>query len=158
LRGTGISVIPTWIGHLKNLQTLDIKGTEIKELPEHFWKMTSLRHVHSSALYESVGTLVGPPAAVNLTNLRSLGRFLVPKSWKKSLPHFPGIRKLQLCCHDEADGMLVHDLLSKSNSLLSVRLDNFHPPKKIIDLSISPSYQNIHTMYLSGYGFGRPPT
>ncbi|KAJ4813381.1 Disease resistance protein RPP8 [Rhynchospora pubera] len=96
----------------------------------------------------------GPPGIANLVNLRSLGRFWVPESWKKNLPHFPGIRKLQLRCQDNNDGRLLQDLLSKSNSLHSVRLDNFYPPQNIIDLRISPSYDNIHTLILSGYEFG----
>ncbi|KAJ4745294.1 Disease resistance family protein [Rhynchospora pubera] len=150
LRGTGVNVIPTWIGHL-HLQTFDIRGTQIRELPEHFWEVTSLRHVHSSDIYEFDTKINGPPATANLNNLRSIGRFLVPKSWNKSLPHIPGIRKLQLRCQVEDDGKLIHNLLSKLSKLLSVRLDNFYPPQNIIDLSTSPSYENIHTLFLSGY-------
>ncbi|KAJ4760912.1 Disease resistance protein (CC-NBS-LRR class) family protein [Rhynchospora pubera] len=144
------SKFPTWIGHL-HLQTFDIRGTQIRELPEHFWEVTSLRHVHSSDIYEFDTKIKGPPATANLNNLRSIGRFLVSKSWNKSLPHIPGIRKLQLRCQVEDDGKLIHNLLSKLSKLLSVRLDNFYPPQNIIDLSNSPSYENIHTLFLSGY-------
>ncbi|KAJ3705094.1 hypothetical protein LUZ61_008799 [Rhynchospora tenuis] len=132
------------------LEELAQRGTEIRELPELFWEVTSLRHVHSSDIYELVTEIEGPPATANLNNLRSIGRFLVPKSWNKSLPHIPGIRKLQLSCQVEDDGKLIHDLLSKLSKLLSVRLDYFYPPQNIIDLSTSPSYENIHTLFLSG--------
>jgi disease resistance protein RPM1 len=152
LRGTVITVIPTWIDNLQNLQTLDIRGAVIMKFPEHFWKIKSIRHVHSTCLNatEGHGTPNAPPPTANLINLRSLGCLMVPESWKKGLPHIPGIRKLQLNCRHDGDGMLVHGLLSKSNNLLSVRLDSFNPPEGIIDFSITPSYQNIHTMYVSG--------
>ncbi|XP_078153615.1 putative disease resistance RPP8-like protein 2 [Carex rostrata] len=147
LRLTNVTVIPSWIGHLQNLQTFDISGTNVKELPKSLWKITSLRHVYSSNYQK----LVGPPSTANLVNLRSLGWFKVPKSWKKSLPNYLlGIRKLQLLCCDEHDDMLIHDFISKLNNLLSVELINLGPARGMIDFSSSPSFQNIHTMYLSG--------
>ncbi|XP_078165409.1 putative disease resistance RPP13-like protein 3 [Carex rostrata] len=154
LEGTQVFVIPSWIGHLQNLQTFDISHTVIQELPESFWKITSLRHVHYSSISSYVDQfycpLVGPPSTANLVNLRSLGSFQVPISWKKSFPYLIGVRKLNLHCKDRNDGMLMHDLISKLKNLLSVRFDNFYPPRKMIDFSTSPSYENIHTMCLSG--------
>ncbi|XP_078151169.1 putative disease resistance protein At1g50180 [Carex rostrata] len=146
LRGSGVTVIPSWIGHLRNLQTFDIRYTSIGELPESFWKIPSLRHVHSFAFPRTVG----PPSTANLVNLRSLTYFSVPESWKKNVPHLPGVRELTLNCNDENDGMGIHNLMSKFEDLLSVRFDKFYPPKGMIDLSTSPSYPKIHTMYLSG--------
>ncbi|XP_078157496.1 disease resistance RPP8-like protein 3 [Carex rostrata] len=146
-RETDVTTIPSWIGHLQNLQIFDIGYATIRELPESFWKIPSLRHVHSS----DTNFIVGPPSTANLVNLRTLGYFSVPKSWKKSYPHLHGVRELKLLCKDENDGMVIHNLMSKLNNLLSVTFFEFYPPSGVIDFSTSPSYENIHTMYLWGY-------
>ncbi|XP_078148643.1 putative disease resistance protein At1g50180 [Carex rostrata] len=151
---TNVTVIPSWIGHLQNLQTFYISGAWIRVFPESFWKIPCLRHVQSSSPYNSI---VGPSSTANLVNLRSLGWFVVPKSWKKSLPHLHGVRELQLRCDDKNDGIVIHNLMSKLHNLLSVSFHNFYPPREMIDFSTSPSYQNIQTMYLSGYNFGGHP-
>ncbi|XP_078153676.1 putative disease resistance RPP13-like protein 3 [Carex rostrata] len=145
---TRVTVIPSWIDHLQNLQTFDIRGSDVKELPKSLWKITSLRHVRSSAHYQ----LVGPPSTANLVNLRSLGWFKVPKSWKKSLPNYLlGIRKLQLLCCDENDDMLIHDLISELNNLVSMGLENLGPPRGMIDFSTS----STDTIVCTDRGFPR---
>ncbi|XP_078150915.1 putative disease resistance protein At1g50180 [Carex rostrata] len=154
LRGTKVTTIPSWIGHLQNLQTFDIRDTEIEKLPKSFWKIPSLRHVRSPFPKK----IMGPPSTAKLVNLRSLVGLQVPQSWKKNFPHLHGVRKLKLHCNDENDGMVIHNLMSKLNHLLLVEFVNFYPPRGMIDFSTSPSYENIHTMYLSGYKPRDPPT
>ncbi|XP_078148642.1 putative disease resistance RPP13-like protein 3 [Carex rostrata] len=149
LRGTDVTVIPSWIGHLQNLQSFYITGGLIRVIPESFWEIPCLRHVQSSYPHNSI--VQGPSSTANLVNLRSLGWFIVPKSWKESLPNLPGVRELQLRYDNENDRIVIHNLMSKLHNLLSVSFFNFYPPKGMIDFSTSPSFQNIHTMFLSGY-------
>lgn len=51
--------IPSTIENLKNLQTLDVRDTYVHELPEAFWKITTLRHVFGDGLFlpKQVGDL-----------------------------------------------------------------------------------------------------
>lgn len=51
--------IPPAIGELKHLQTLDVRDTNVQELPTPFWKIKTLRHVFGSALMlpKRVGSL-----------------------------------------------------------------------------------------------------
>ncbi|OEL26062.1 hypothetical protein BAE44_0012919 [Dichanthelium oligosanthes] len=47
------------IGELKDLETLDVRGTKVSELPTSFWSIKTLRHVYGSGLIlpKQVGNL-----------------------------------------------------------------------------------------------------
>ena len=45
LRSTIIEMVPKLIGKLENLETLDLKGTYVTELPEETLRLRKLRHL-----------------------------------------------------------------------------------------------------------------
>ncbi|CAL4991670.1 unnamed protein product [Urochloa decumbens] len=60
-----LKFIPKEIGELKDLQTLDVRGTRVEKLPNSFWKIKTLRHVFGSSL-------IFPKKVGNLKNLQTL--------------------------------------------------------------------------------------
>jgi Leucine-rich repeat (LRR) protein len=54
-----LEFIPHEIGELKDLQTLDVRDTKVKKLPNSFWKITTLRHIFGTELTfpKKVGSL-----------------------------------------------------------------------------------------------------
>ncbi|KAJ1277128.1 hypothetical protein BS78_05G270700 [Paspalum vaginatum] len=54
-----LKYIPSTIENLKNLQTLDVRNTYVEELPEAFWRITTMRHVFGDGLFlpKEVGDL-----------------------------------------------------------------------------------------------------
>jgi Leucine-rich repeat (LRR) protein len=54
-----LRTIPSSIGSLTSLQTLDVRETIVRELPSAFWKIKTLRHVFGFVLKmpKKIGTL-----------------------------------------------------------------------------------------------------
>jgi hypothetical protein len=45
-----LNQIPSTVGNLRNLQTLDVRDTFVQKLPGAFWKIRTLRHVFGSGI------------------------------------------------------------------------------------------------------------
>ncbi|KAJ6800500.1 putative disease resistance protein isoform X3 [Iris pallida] len=122
---TELEVIPSSIGHLQNLETLDVTRTNVKELPSTLWNIKKLRHV---LVYARRG-VEGPPPSADLPNLQTLGTVVVPESWGRGLPNITSVRKLRLLFCFQEGGKILSPLLEKLHHLLSLSV--WVPPKMV---------------------------
>ncbi|XP_075663929.1 disease resistance protein RPP8-like [Castanea sativa] len=75
LRWTYLEGIPSSIGNLLNLQTLDVKYTYVRTLPKSIWKLQKLQHLYLNESHRS--KFVSQPRSSSLKNLKTLwGLFL----------------------------------------------------------------------------------
>ncbi|XP_073152656.1 disease resistance protein PIK6-NP-like [Henckelia pumila] len=79
LRSTNIKLIPKSIGNLENLETLDLKESEVTELPIEILKLHKLRHLlvytyGDAEIFHSIARSLKAPYAIgcNLTCLQKL--------------------------------------------------------------------------------------
>ncbi|KAJ3679729.1 hypothetical protein LUZ60_017740 [Juncus effusus] len=118
----------------------------------------TLRHVHGSKPRNQLVVPDGPSPDARLVKLQTLATFNVPKSWKNGLPHLPGLRKLALTYtktegpKSKPDWRIVTLLLGNLRNIMSLVIHGEHIPSRILDVSISPSYQNIRRISLCGNG------
>lgn len=81
LRNCGNISLPSSIGQLHNLQTLDCRESTINSLPDSLWKISTLRHVH----LKDVSCNWNGPRKGSSKNIRSLYLYDGPK---KSIDKF----------------------------------------------------------------------
>ncbi|KAJ3679733.1 hypothetical protein LUZ60_017744 [Juncus effusus] len=121
-------------------------------------RIKTLRHVHGSKPRNQLVVPDGPSPDAKLVKLQTLATFNVPKSWKNDLPHLPGLRKLALTYtktedpNSRPDWRIVTRLLGNLRNIMSLVIHGEHIPSQILDVSISPSYQNIRRISLCGNG------
>ncbi|KAJ4814877.1 Nbs-lrr resistance protein [Rhynchospora pubera] len=140
--------IPTCsFDHLKNLETLDMRGTLIIDPPTSLWTISTLRHV----LYDSF--ISGPPSSANLRNLQTVQWICVDDWHADQIPHLYNLRKLGLssACSDwDAVSHLLEDL----HSLISLGIKSWDIPKEIVYPTILRNYENLQSLHLEGYWSG----
>ncbi|CAL4950963.1 unnamed protein product [Urochloa decumbens] len=77
LRGCqNISDLPSALGHLRQLQTLDLRGTSIRTLPKNIAKLQKLQYIRAGKTKQGEGPFLGvkvPPGIGKLTVLHTLG-------------------------------------------------------------------------------------
>ncbi|CAL4986974.1 unnamed protein product [Urochloa decumbens] len=66
-KSENLTTVPESIGNLQRLQTLDLRGTYIRQLPDEFWKIETLRHVLGDSI-----RFPGPTSDSNVRNLQTL--------------------------------------------------------------------------------------
>ncbi|KAJ4755950.1 Nbs-lrr resistance protein [Rhynchospora pubera] len=137
--------IPTCsFDHLKNLETLDMRGTLIIDPPTSLWTISTLRHV----LYDSF--ISGPPSSANLRNLQTVQWICIDDWHADQIPRLYNLRKLGLsnACSDwDAVSHLLEDL----HSLISLGIKSWDIPKEIVYPTILPKYENLQSLHLEGY-------
>ncbi|KAJ3679527.1 hypothetical protein LUZ60_017538 [Juncus effusus] len=141
--------LPNDIGHCKNLQTLDLKGTQISELPESLWVIKALRHVIIDTWVDSVVARL--PALAKLTDLQTLTFVEVHKSWMiGSLPSLNNVRKLGLYNRSVIHWEIVANFLGELDHLVSLCLKGDRFTREILDTKNFPNCENILSMELIG--------
>lgn len=140
LRGSNISELPDIIGKFSNLETLDVRDTNIDTLPASLWNISSLRHVYVRPNPQ----IEGPPAESKIKDLKILKTVAVPKSWLDSIPNFlVNIKKLALSNRNELDWKSVSNLLSHLVNLLSLAIIGNTIPSEFVD---TRAFRNLETM------------
>ncbi|CAN6177580.1 unnamed protein product [Urochloa humidicola] len=97
LRGCqDISDLPSELGHLRQLQTLDVRGTSIRTLPKNITKLQKLQYIRGGKTNQAEGPFLGvkvPPGIGKLTVLHTLGVVNISVSGTEVLEQ---LRKLTL--------------------------------------------------------------
>ncbi|KAM0943022.1 putative virus X resistance protein-like, coiled-coil [Dioscorea sansibarensis] len=148
LRYTDLTELPSSIGKLTNLQTVDVKNSKhISELPSQVWKMQSnLRHLEGTGF-----SIRGLPSTDSLPNLRTLSNVKAGTWLQNGLQKMTNLTKLGV--HDVTatyqEALL--DYLGKLDNLnkLAWKTKNDGTIPSSI-LSISQHKINLQVLYLCG--------
>ncbi|KAJ1704281.1 hypothetical protein LUZ63_004060 [Rhynchospora breviuscula] len=136
------------LGRLKNLETFDLRETTLSGDFDQvgLWTIGTLRHVRTSALYDSWEL----PFNANLRNLQTLETVKVSKEWHKDdqLPCLNSLRTLSLDIKETSDAIVL--LLGTLPFLLSLEIFSNLIPKEIVYPTALPKYQNLQSLHLIG--------
>ncbi|KAJ9166223.1 hypothetical protein P3X46_021004 [Hevea brasiliensis] len=152
LRWTFLDSIPNSVGDLPNLETLDVKHTNITVLPISIWNSKKLRHLYMNEIYLDV-SLQKPLAGGSLGNLLTMWGLIIGKrspgeDW---LIRLIGLTKLGLTCHFESL-VLITTWISKCTNLRSLKLrsiDEFRRPSDLTLWSMR-EHKNLWELNLLG--------
>ncbi|KAJ4809932.1 Disease resistance protein (CC-NBS-LRR class) family [Rhynchospora pubera] len=140
--------IESSLGRLKNLETFDLRETSLSGDFDQvgLWTIGTLRHVRTSALYDSWEL----PFNANLRNLQTLETVKVSKEWHKDdqLPCLNNLRTLSLDIKETSDAIDL--LLGTLPYLLSLEIFSNLIPKEIVYPTALPKYQNLQSLHLIG--------
>lgn len=132
LKGTDIKEMPSRIGDLEHLQTLDVRQTNLKGLPETVTKLEKLEDLLFSSKHNNWHGWMLPPGIKKMKALRHLNKVVVVSN-QKAAEEIGDLDQLQeLCVYvDSKQGIhqnVLEELacsLSKIDSLLSLDIGNF---------------------------------
>ncbi|KAJ3685401.1 hypothetical protein LUZ61_014565 [Rhynchospora tenuis] len=139
------------LGRLKNLETLDLRETDLDndDIPMGLWTIDTLRHAMCG---ESI--VCGPPSNAHLRNLQTLDCISVSDAWKNQVPCLKNLRELGVVNRHAKNFDGVASLLGTLSHLLSLSVENRvegqYIPKKIVYPTMIPNYQNLQSLSLWG--------
>ena len=146
LRKTKLDMLLPSVCKLLNLQTLDVKHTRIRTLPNSIWEMQQLRHLYLSENYYS--QFMPQPSTNSLTTLQTLWGLLVNKETpvKDGLDRLINLRKLEVAFqltnsqHEAMSSQLdaVAEWVQNLNHLQSLRLKVSDEKNQPWDLDLRP--------------------
>ncbi|XP_078153203.1 putative disease resistance RPP8-like protein 2 [Carex rostrata] len=153
LRGSDITELPPTIMLMKFLQTLDVRDTIIKTLPESLWTISTLLHVYANPSPE----IKGPPSTTTISNLQILKTVAVPESWQENFPRgLINLRKLAISNMDNPKSKpnpywkSISDLMSQMVNLISMAIIGDIVPSELVDLRAFPKLETVRTIKLVG--------
>ncbi|KAJ4757806.1 Disease resistance family protein [Rhynchospora pubera] len=121
-----------FIGGMRFLQTLDLRGSYICELPDFVWNLKTLRHILLP------GDSLGPPPLIDLRNLQTLRGVKPRESWvAQGSPKLPNVKYLEICVPKAQGGVqwdAVVTLLNTMKYLVVLYLWGPDIPLKIFDM------------------------
>ncbi|KAM0902183.1 hypothetical protein ACQ4PT_019473 [Festuca glaucescens] len=127
LRSRSLVDLPSSVARLINLQTLDIKRTEVTKVTQAFWEIPTLRHVVANKLEF-------PKSAGVLNNMQTLTGMVCsdPSSNNiKPLHNMVYLRSLQMSGLGEQHWKALQDVLKKLESLVYMHLAGDDIPFKL---------------------------
>ena len=149
------------VSKLLNLQTLDVKDSRIRTLPNSIWEMQQLRHLYLSKNYYS--QFMPQPSTNSLTTLQTLWGLLVNEETpvKDGLDRLINLRKLEVAFlltnsqHEAMSSQLdaVAKWVQYLNHFQSVRLKSSDEKNQPWDLDLKPlsGHVNLSRVYLLGW-------
>ncbi|KAF8410909.1 hypothetical protein HHK36_003446 [Tetracentron sinense] len=147
LRRTGLHRLPSSIGNLRNLQTLDIRATKITIVPSQIWKMHQLRHLHLN----KTSIMGRQPAHDSVRNLRTLSSVSIHgNSWIHDfLGKLTNLRKLGIEGYFMSQAEALSKSLVKLSSLRTLQLSG---KDQILDptLRLLLNHSKIYKFHLGG--------
>ncbi|XP_078165995.1 putative disease resistance protein At1g58390 [Carex rostrata] len=153
LRGSKITELPPTIMLMKFLQTLDVRDTIIKTLPESLWTITTLLHVYADPSSE----IKGPPSTTTISDLQILKTVAVPESWLENFPQgLINLRKLAISNMDNPKlkpnpyWKSISNLMSQMVNLISMAIIGDIVPSELVDLRAFPKLETVRTIKLVG--------
>ncbi|KAK1661838.1 hypothetical protein QYE76_049997 [Lolium multiflorum] len=126
LRSRSLAELPSSVARLINLQTLDIKRTEVKKVTQAFWEIPTLRHVVANKLRL-------PKSAGVLNNMQTLTGLVSDPSGNniKPLHNMVYLRYLQISGLGAQHWKALEDVLKKLESLMYLHLAGDDIPFKL---------------------------
>ena len=91
-----ISELPSSIGSLANLETLFLESLYSVSLPDTFWNLRKLRHLHSNHFCFSTENLEDIPGLYELQSCSGVS-INDEHSFERLIRKFPNIRRLKCC-------------------------------------------------------------
>jgi hypothetical protein len=132
LRYHGIYELPMEIGNLQLLQTMDISGTNIKELPS---SVVWLKSLMCLCIHEYMKL---PSQISNLTSLEVLVGAAVAGNFNhhlvKELGHLTKLRLLQFTCKKDLDESMCKALVESLNKLHKLEILDVYVDNEYVDL------------------------
>lgn len=129
--------LPSSMGNLCNLQTLDIRHTCIYRLPRAIWKIQTLRHVLTSSICNfSLQSSEGE----HLRNLQTFVRVEAGRWIHKNLASFSNLRELSISSVSVDHGKALCDSLPQLNHLTSLSLES---SESVIPFSLIETINNF---------------
>ena len=152
LRWTFLDSLPLSTGTLPNLETLDVKHTNIITLPSSIWEAKNLRHLYMSEIHFDM-SLQKPSGTGSLTNLRTLwGLYIGNKSLVYNcLNKLTALEKLGLTFNSTSK-LAIAKWISQLTNLQSLRLrssNEFGQPQELMLGNIT-EHQKLSDLYLLG--------
>ncbi|XP_010064769.2 putative disease resistance protein At1g59780 [Eucalyptus grandis] len=151
LRSTVPDSIPSAVGELPCLETLDLKHTSVTTLPDSIWKAKNLRHlylneVHIDAFFQKL-------TKGSLSSLQTLSGLHVgnEKVVTRGLDRLVNLRKLGVMCHEKSVKAMLNWvwLLPNLHSLKLRSIDEFGKSSKIELVSLEKQTK-LCNLYLLG--------
>ncbi|KAJ1691554.1 hypothetical protein LUZ63_015709 [Rhynchospora breviuscula] len=145
-----LNVSTSSFGRLKNLQTLDLRGTSMQQSPMGLWTIGTLRHVLTGKWSCS-----GLPSRGDFINLQTVKWVSVTDTWSTHVPRLNNLRTLGLSneIYPYTQWNVVSNVLGALPSLISLGIRTpfkHHIPQEIIYPRTLVNYQNLQNLYLKG--------
>ncbi|WOL15624.1 disease resistance RPP13-like protein 3 [Canna indica] len=156
LRRTAFEIIPSSIGELQYLQTLDARWSEIKQFPRTLWRIPTLRNVYSAYIFR-------PMRTSRIPNCKTLHvvKWIKAGKWIERLTRetydAPNFHKLAITDIRKVHLSSLSQLLRNQHQLVSLELaiSKWNGTRIVTDI-LSESFSNNHqlrSLYLQGCKF-----
>ncbi|XP_027341100.1 disease resistance protein RPM1-like [Abrus precatorius] len=122
-RNTQIYILPNYIARLQNLETLDLRGTYVEEIPREICKLSKLQHL----LGDYLSMIQLKNGIGSMTSLQTLGKVKIDKhgaEQTRELGRLTQLRKLSLFDVREEQGSALCSSINKMQCLESLRIDS----------------------------------
>ncbi|KAJ7970488.1 Disease resistance protein [Quillaja saponaria] len=152
LRWTFLDSLPASVGDLPYLETLDVKHTNITNLPSSIWKAKNLRHFYVNEVHVDTSIQLGSSSG-SLANLQTLWGLVIGinSPMVNGLQSLTNLRKLGVTCHPEPMKAVI-DSISHLKDLKSLRLrsvDEYGLPSNL-ELGDMREHSELTDLYLLG--------
>ncbi|KAF8011529.1 hypothetical protein BT93_J1972 [Corymbia citriodora subsp. variegata] len=155
LRWTLLETLPKSVGLLSRLETLDVKYTNITQVPVSIWEAERLQHLYMNEVSfdESVHPQLHSKKSLNCNIQTIWGLYIgVESPILNVLSKLTGLRKLALTCHPLAVRKATEQI-SNLNMLENLRLrskDLFGQPSDLKLSDMTSRLESLSNMYLLG--------
>uniref|UniRef100_A0ACD5UIT0 Uncharacterized protein n=1 Tax=Avena sativa TaxID=4498 RepID=A0ACD5UIT0_AVESA len=145
VRSCRLKEFPASLSKLANLQTLDVRRTQVTHVPDGLWEINLLRHVLAEML------LLSKCPSAHLRNMQTLvgaapaGQWLLPSCCP--LNHMMYLRTLAMCCITESYVEALSSAIQRMEFLVSLSLSGDLLPSSIFS---SPSSRRLEVLELDG--------
>ncbi|XP_056164722.1 putative disease resistance RPP13-like protein 2 [Syzygium oleosum] len=161
LRWTVLDSIPESVGNMSRLETLDLKHTNVRNLPSSIWKVESLQHLYMNEVCFDKSTNRRTPLAKYPSNLQTLWGLYIGAATSPMLDvlsKLTRLDKLGLTCNSPVVEEAAK-CISKLTMLRSLKLrsrDLFGQPSDL-NLSDMTGLESLVELYLLGSFPNREP-
>ncbi|KAL3506329.1 hypothetical protein ACH5RR_031711 [Cinchona calisaya] len=152
LRNSSFLCLPSSVGNLEYLETLDLHDCEILWIRDVLWKLKRLRHLCLPSITSPIQGICGKLRFVGLTKLEILENFDTRHCESKDLSKLGNLQVLKVAAYEENDCAKIIDYISNSTHLKHVQLEIEHFPKSEMWSSVLEKLFSSKLYYLNLIG------